>query len=135
MRFNFDDRSVKWKRSSASSRIAFRAMNMSAYNCASASAPVSPMAVAMVNSNAHSHLKKRGFYKDYSPCKVLFPSRFAVGIHHAEKDDLLRFQSQDGYHQFVSFQSNSCREMPTEIGPIFPELISENEVQHEQKFH
>ena len=61
------------------------------------------MTVAMINSNAHSHLKKRGFYSEYSPCKNLFLNRFAVGIHHAEKEDLLRFQSNDGYHKYVRF--------------------------------
>jgi hypothetical protein len=46
------------------------------------------MTVAIINSNAHSHIRKHGIYGEYSPCENLFSNRYALGIHNAEKDDL-----------------------------------------------
>jgi hypothetical protein len=60
------------------------------------------MTVAILNSNAHSHVHKRGNYADYSPCQTFFDFRYALGIHNAEMDDLKRFESRDDYHNYVS---------------------------------
>ena len=54
------------------------------------------------NSDAHSHVNKRGNYKDYSPCHTYYPHRYAIGIHNAKHDDLTRFQSSSDYHNYVS---------------------------------
>jgi hypothetical protein len=61
------------------------------------------MAVAILNSDAHSHVHKHGNYADYSPCHTLFDYRYALGLHTANHDDLTRFQSRDDYHNYVSF--------------------------------
>ncbi len=60
------------------------------------------LAVAIINSNAHSHVHKRGEYADYSPCHTFFHHRYAVGIHNANLDDMVRFQSKEDYHNYVS---------------------------------
>ena len=61
------------------------------------------MTIAILNSNAHSHVRKRGNYGDYSPCHTFFDYRYAVGVHNAQKDDLERFQSREGFHSYVRF--------------------------------
>ena len=63
------------------------------------------MAVAILNSNAHSHVHKHGEYADYSPCHTFFHNRYALGLHNAELDDLKRFQSDDDFHNYVSIYS------------------------------
>jgi hypothetical protein len=43
------------------------------YTCAGAAHTfVNNLTVAILNSNAHSHVHKRGNYEDYSPCKTFF---------------------------------------------------------------
>lgn len=63
------------------------------------------MTVAILNSNAHSHVHKRGEYADYSPCHTFFRLRYALGIHNAKNDDLKRFETRDDYHNYVSCYS------------------------------
>ena len=60
------------------------------------------MTLAILNSNAHSHVNKEGNYADYSPCKTFFDYRLGVGLHNANRDDLKRFQSDRGFHVYVS---------------------------------
>jgi hypothetical protein len=60
------------------------------------------MAVAIINSNAHGHVHKKGNFGDYSPCHTHYKNRYAIGIHKANKDDLERFQSREGNHYYVS---------------------------------
>ena len=60
------------------------------------------MAVAILNSNAHAHVHKKGNFGDYSPCHTFFNTRYAIGLHNANQDDLERFQSRDGNHYYVS---------------------------------
>jgi len=72
------------------------------YTCAGAAHTfVNNMTVAILNSNAHSHVHKRGEYADYSPCKTFFDLRYALGIHNAQNDDLKRFESRDDYHNYM----------------------------------
>jgi hypothetical protein len=61
------------------------------------------MAVAIINSNTHSHVHKGGEYADYSPCHSFYHHRYAVGIHNANLDDMVRFQSKEGNHNYVSY--------------------------------
>jgi hypothetical protein len=61
------------------------------------------MAVAILNSNTHSHVHKRGEYADYSPCHSFYHHRYAIGIHNANLDDMVRFQSREDYHNYVSY--------------------------------
>ncbi len=63
---------------------------------------VNNLTVAIINSDAHSHVHKRGSYADYSPCHTLYNLRYALGLHNAKHDDLKRFQSRDDYHNYVS---------------------------------
>lgn len=65
------------------------------------------MTVAILNSNAHSHVNKRGHYRDYSPCHTFFPYRYALGLHNAKNDDLARFQSRDDDHNYISSSLHS----------------------------
>jgi hypothetical protein len=37
--------------------------------------PTNNMTVAIINSNAHSHLQKNSKYAEYSPCKNFFNNR------------------------------------------------------------
>ena len=67
--------------------------------------PTNNMTVAILNSNAHSHVHKHGMYEEYSPCKNFFVHRYALGIHNAQEDDLKRFESNRGYHNYVSFDT------------------------------
>ena len=60
------------------------------------------IAIAILNGNVHSHLKKRGEYADYSPCHTFFDNRYAIGLHKAKLDDMKRFQSREDYHNYVS---------------------------------
>ena len=61
------------------------------------------MTVAILNSNAHSHVHKEGHYADYSPCHTFFDYRLAIGVSNANREDMKRFQSERGYHTYVSF--------------------------------
>ena len=61
------------------------------------------LAVAIMNSNTHSHVHKHGEYANYSPCHTFFPHRYALGLRNANLDDMIRFQSKTGYHNYVSF--------------------------------
>ena len=72
------------------------------YTCASQTPYINNMTVAILNSNAHSHVHKRGEYADYSPCHTFFNLRYALGIHNAQNDDLKRFETKDDYHNYVS---------------------------------
>jgi hypothetical protein len=72
------------------------------YACADSTVLTNNLTVAILNSDAHSHVHKRGNYADYSPCHTFFDLRYALGIHHAKKDDLKRFASRDDYHNLVS---------------------------------
>jgi hypothetical protein len=74
---------------------------------------INNMTVAILNSNAHSHVHKHGEYGDYSPCKTFFDLRYAVGIHNAEQDDLKRFASRDDYHNYVSAMFESQQNKKT----------------------
>lgn len=60
------------------------------------------LAIAILNSNAHSHVHKRGHFAKYSPCSTYFPVRYAVGLHRAQRDDLNRFSSHRDYNEYVS---------------------------------
>ena len=68
------------------------------------------MSVAILNSNAHSHVHKRGEYADYSPCKTFYDQRYALGLHNAENDDLKRFQSDSDNHNYVSFSIGDLKQ-------------------------
>lgn len=82
-------------------RLAYhKKVNLTATTCKPSSN--NSMAIAMLNGNVHSHVKKRGEYADYSPCNTFFHHRYAVGIHNAKLDDMKRFESKEGYHNFVS---------------------------------
>ena len=73
-----------------------------AYACTDATTVLTNnLTVAIVNSNSHSHVHKRGNYADYSPCHTFFYLRYALGLHNANMDDLKRFQSDDDYHNYV----------------------------------
>jgi len=72
------------------------------YEACDGDALINNMTVAILNSNAHSHIHKRGEYGDYSPCRTFFDLRYAIGIHNAEQDDLKRFGSREDYHNYVS---------------------------------
>ena len=52
------------------------------------------MAIAIVNSDFHSHVNKKGNYDNYSPCERYFEHRYIVGTHVAEYDDLVRWGSK-----------------------------------------
>jgi hypothetical protein len=81
-------------------RLAYHGLN--AYTTNACTGVTNNMTVAILNSNAHSHVHKRGNYADYSPCQTFFDFRYALGIHNAEMDDLKRFESRDDYHNYVS---------------------------------
>ena len=81
-------------------RLAYNGIN--SYTCTGTTI-VNNMTVAILNSNAHSHVHKEGNYEDYSPCQTYFDHRAAVGVHNADNDDLKRFQSRKGFHVYVRF--------------------------------
>lgn len=60
------------------------------------------MAVAIMNSDAHLHARKRNNYRRYSPCHAIFEHRYAVGLFNANQDDLKRFASREGNHEYIS---------------------------------
>jgi hypothetical protein len=62
---------------------------------------VNKIVVAILNSNAHTHVGKEGHYGDYSPCKTFFDHRVAIGLQNAKRCDLKRFQSEKGFHAYV----------------------------------
>jgi len=75
---------------------------------------VNKIVVAILNSNAHTHVGKEGHYGDYSPCKTFFDHRVAIGLQNAKRDDLKQFQSEKGFHAYVrnlkySLASFACK--------------------------
>ena len=65
-----------------------------------------PIAVAILNSEAHFHVDTEGAYADFSNCENSFRLRYALGIHKAKHDDLERFQSRGRNHNYVSFKQS-----------------------------
>ncbi len=63
------------------------------------------MTVAILNSNAHSHVRRHNFYRDYSPCHKFFSLRYAIGLHKANHEDLVKFQNREDDHNYVSLSS------------------------------
>ena len=66
------------------------------------------MAIAIVNSDFHSHVHKKGHYDHYSPCERYFEHRYIVGTHVAERDDLVRWGSKKYNWKKVSVDFQIC---------------------------
>ena len=60
------------------------------------------MAIAVVNSGFHSHVHESDEWDDYSPCDEHFDTRYIIGTHAADYNELQDWSSLDAHPTYVS---------------------------------
>jgi len=63
------------------------------------------MAIAVFNSDFHSHVHRSDEWDDYSPCDEHFDTRYAIGTHAAEYHQMKDWSSLDAHPAYVSIKS------------------------------
>jgi hypothetical protein len=75
--------------------------SISAFPCASGIQPINNMLVAILNSKVLHNLDFDN-EKFSGPCTNLFTHRYALGLHRANREDMVRFESEKHNHDYIS---------------------------------